>query len=76
MHIKVAEAVVEAIKNMGAEADVCENYSGRGMNGEETAGIVTNEPAAVIGWIMYDLGYAIEDIPVREDLLGFYKIYY
>ena len=42
MELKTAEFVVNLIEGIGEEAEVRSDYSGRGMYGKETAGIVTS----------------------------------
>ena len=41
MKLENAEAIVEHLNDNGAEADVQSDYSGRGMYGVTTAGVVT-----------------------------------
>lgn len=40
MEIELAETIAEALDNAGIEAKVREEYSGRGMYGNSTAGVV------------------------------------
>lgn len=40
MKIEIAKSIVEAAEDMGEELELRESYSGRGMYGKETAGIV------------------------------------
>ena len=51
----IAEAIVEAMEEQGYEASVREGYSGRGMFGKETTGIVTDSVGTVIQAILSDL---------------------
>ena len=48
MELKLAQAIVEAVEDMGDEATVCEDYSGRGMYGASTAGVVVPSVGVVL----------------------------
>lgn len=82
---ELAEAIIEAIECSGAEAKLRENYSGRGMYGETTCGVVTDESLVfVIGSVISapelfaeDEGFAKFDVGVlRSDSMGLGIIIY
>lgn len=47
MEYKVAEAIVQEMENNGVDAEIRESYSGRGMYGKTTTGIVCDDPVVV-----------------------------
>lgn len=51
----IAEAIVEAMEEQGHEASVREGYSGRGMFGKETTGIVADSVGTVMRAILSDV---------------------
>lgn len=76
---------VEELKELGYDDTYLnETYSGRGMYGATTAGIVTDAPAPMIGYAVVKAmvyhGGAAEDavdyIPKRRDSMGTSTIYY
>ncbi len=80
MELRIAEKVVEFLQDNGYEAEVREDYSGRGMFGKTTVGIETNAPGTLIGWLVaksiIDENYgdaeagvdALDDFNFRRDL--------
>lgn len=69
--LEVFVKAVAYLKDEGYEASVHPNYSGRGMYGGETVGIVTNAPGTVVGGIvaqvmlelfMYDFDSTEKDV--------------
>ena len=66
MKIENAEAIAEALQDEGIEAEVHEDYSGRGMYGESTAGVVAGV-ATEVTWFMGKLGI---DDRRRVDSMG------
>ena len=82
--VKLYEAAVEFLNDEGYDAEVREDYSGRGMYGKTTPAIVTEAPAALVG---YAIGLVAEDlaltdcnpkdlVPVRSDNMGLQMVYY
>jgi hypothetical protein len=74
-----AQFIVDAILETGEEANVYENYSGRGMYGDTTTGVVTDLSAgqilaAVVNQIKYselDPSEIVElDENVSQDSMG------
>lgn len=65
MKLETAEAIVEAGEACGFEMSVYEDYSGRGMYGEKTAGVVyddTNDLLIATATVVQDLtGTKVED---------------
>lgn len=81
----IYQAVVEELRRKGHHAEVYERYSGRGMHGDTTTGIVTDAPGVLLGVTLIreakELDYSDElifdtDLPLREDDMGKYTIYY
>ena len=69
----------EYLEDDGYEAEVRENYSGRGMYGRETVGIVTSAPGTMVGaavckamvdLYMYDKDMSDADV-TAEDMQDF-----
>lgn len=79
MNIDIAGAIIDQLHNMDIEADIREDYSGRGMYGTTTAGIVTDANMVVVG---YCAGVAETDIDFweveqfRTDSMGLSTIIY
>jgi hypothetical protein len=48
MDIKFAKWIKQAVENAGEECDLREDYSGRGMMGRKTAGIVVSSLPLII----------------------------
>lgn len=67
MKLKNAEVIVEDLQERGFEADVHEGYSGRGMFGEETAGVDCDCDPIQVGISMGRLGI---DDSTRQDSMG------
>jgi len=84
MEKELAEKIVEAIENNGGEAHVREGYSGRGMYGKSTYGVVVDDGDIVSSIIscanLFVDGYEnpIFDFPekIRSDNMGLGMIYY
>lgn len=49
MQLEAAQFLIDAANYAGIEAEIYENYSGRGMRGESTAGVVVENPIALLG---------------------------
>lgn len=68
----IAEHIVNACNNEGVEARLYENYSGRGMYGKTTMGVVVESLEDVLKAVIncsYSLkGYGVDCI--RSDSLG------
>ena len=47
MELKNAKAIVDNLTNLGIDASLYENYSGRGMYGRTTAGVVVSSVGSV-----------------------------
>ena len=63
MDVKVAQKIVGILDNMGVEAEIYEDYSGRGMYGKTTTGIVCDAgKSAMIGY-----AYAVAVVQTMED---------
>lgn len=48
--VQIYRQAVEQLLSLDIPARVYEHYSGRGMGGAETPGIVTSAPAWTVGW--------------------------
>ena len=66
MDLEQAERIVAKMKMEGIDAEIYENYSGRGMYGDKCIGIVTDNVAAV-GWAAGKAGLDWPDVPSRTD---------
>ena len=79
MDIETAEQIVESLEDEGRNASLRDDYSGRGMYGEGTAAVVTDEPAGV-GLIFWAAGRAeVEFYEVerfRTDRIGLGTVVY
>ena len=75
MKLKHAKSIVDLLNDNGGEAEVHEEYSGRGMYGTSTAGIYGSNPVW-IGWAAGVLGLEEDDLPYRQDSLGLDIIVY
>lgn len=64
---ELAELLVEAAQNNGSEAKIRESYSGRGMYGQETFGVVVDSEASLIVDL---LQYIRDNIADNEDAEG------
>lgn len=47
MKLENARKIQDYLLDQGVEVDLCENYSGRFMFGEETAGLILDEPGEI-----------------------------
>lgn len=74
MNIDTAREIVKTLKSDGFdEAELREEYSGRGMYGKTTAGIVID----TIGFVYYAMGRLnLEFVELREDNMGLRMIVY
>ena len=86
MNKDLALAIVDAINNNGGDANIYEDYSGRGMYGQPTTGVVVESGDIIASIINHsDLFTGQEYCPgeplyhirsIREDSLGLATIYY
>lgn len=82
MTIETAEKVAEFLMERGLVDEdginVHEAYSGRGMYGRTTAGLVVRDRAhlGLIGYAIAALGISPDEIPGFSDNLGYSTIYY
>lgn len=73
MDIEDAKQIVEFLEEEGDEVTLREKYSGRGMYGKTTAGIVID----TIGFVYYAMGRLdLEFVELREDNMGRSMIVY
>lgn len=80
----IYEAAADILRESGYEAEVREDYSGRGMYGRTCCGIITNASGPMVGYsitcAMSDLGIDpfdwVDLIPKRWDSMGLQSIYY
>jgi hypothetical protein len=68
MKIETAKAIVEAAESIGSEASVYEDYSGRGMYGKTTAGVVLSSMTAAIAAAAAAVADADEPRDMADDL--------
>lgn len=76
-------AAVAYLQERGHEASFRAEYSGRFMYGDKCAAIVTDAPAALVGWACCCASYDLEGcsafdatVPTKEDSMGLSRIYY
>lgn len=81
MDRELAEAIVEAIENNGGEAELREDYSGRGMYGKTTTGVVFD--GDLVSAIINNADLFVEDDDPKfetrslcEDSMGLSRIIY
>lgn len=73
MDIEDAKQIVKFLEEDDAEVSLREGYSGRGMYGKTTAGIVVD----TIGFVYYAMGrLGLEFVELREDNMGLSYIVY
>ncbi len=67
-----AENIVDALSEYGVDAEVREDYSGRGMYGNSVPAIVINDERVLmtIGYVGATLDIELEDLPRRTDSMG------
>lgn len=62
MHAKVAEIIADC-----CDGEVYENYSGRGMFGKKTTGVVINSPTDVITHLLRNIHDISDEMLEAED---------
>ena len=68
MNLELAEGIKNAIEDNGHECEIYENYSGRGMFGTTTTGIVVESEIQIIESILATPRFFIEkDFTARFD---------
>ena len=72
MQLRNAERIADALEAEGVDVEIYEDYSGRGMFGSQTAGVVVKDPGSV-ELIMSQLG--IEDSQRRDNMGLSYIVY-
>ncbi len=75
MDADIAYELEDLATDMDIELEVREGYSGRGMYGETTTGVVINSELE-LGWLLAKLGYDTFDAPRRLDNMGLRLIAY
>lgn len=58
---ETAEFLKEAIENNGGDATIHEDYSGRGMYGSTTCGIVVDDPMSVLADVLKYISESLID---------------
>jgi len=76
MTYEQAQEVCDILRDGYCNADVRENYSGRGMYGKTCIGIVYNGPLTLVGAACIEVGMDYGDIPTRTDSMGLSTIVY
>lgn len=76
MNLDNAHAIAEAIEDEGYDAEVREEYSGRGMFGRTVPAIVTDAPLTMIGWAAGTLDISWDEVPTRTDSMGRQTVVY
>lgn len=77
MRLKDAERLVQEMEKEGYDVLLYPQYSGRGMYGSTTAGIVADQHVVMhLGWYASYLGIPVEELPMRVDNMGNQMIYY
>jgi hypothetical protein len=76
MTIEQAQRIASYMEgNLNCEAEVREDYSGRGMYGKTVPAIVTDN-AVALGYAAGVLGIPDEDLPTRRDSMGLGFVFY
>lgn len=76
MTLEQANQVANDLDGLGYDAEVHEDYSGRGMYGRTCVGISTNAPGVVIGFLLAEANVDFDDLPDSTDSMGLSTIYY
>ena len=85
MELDLAKALCTAIQNEGFESEIRENYSGRGMYGETTTGIIIDDDCDLVTCIINQANLFVEDFNtssfkiwdrINQDSMGLQIIYY
>ncbi len=80
LSIEQVEALVVALGDLGIDAEVLENYSGRGMYGARVTAITTDSgrdmALAAIAYVAGLVGLDFDDVPVRSDNMGYGSVIY
>ena len=83
LRMDVYAMAVDVLDYQGYTASLRPAYSGRGMFGETTPGIVSNAPGVLVGWaINSSILMRARDtkpltlLPLRQDSMGRETIYY
>ena len=87
MRQELAEIIVEACKIQGIEADIHEDYSGRGMFGDTTTGVVSGGVAKVLSAVISNADMLVDhtygdpeplfsDLDIQTDSMGLGIIIY
>ncbi|MCA1807132.1 MAG: hypothetical protein LC687_04695 [Actinobacteria bacterium] len=78
MYLEEAQEVVDILQGYGFDVEIYEDYSGRGMFGEKTTGIVVREHGIglMIGYACSEAQLDLDSVPTRSDSLGLDAIYY
>lgn len=66
MKLETAQLLSDTAWDSGIESEVREDYSGRGMYGESTSGVVVNSVEDFVRMVALTVAY-IEDFDERED---------
>ena len=61
MERKLAEAIIEAMDNSWDEAELYEEYSGRGMYGKTTCGVVAEGIGSVLAMVISNADLFVDD---------------
>jgi len=76
MQLSDAIELVDFLESKGYDAELYEQYSGRGMYGSETTGVTTNASPNSMDNLEEDLEEAEIDTEFRRDNMGLDYIYY
>ena len=78
MNIEQAEQVAGTLSySFGIEAEIYEDYSGRGMYGNEVPALVLDGGDIVfVGYAFRSLGFDADDMPTRTDNMGLQVVIY
>ena len=72
MDIELAKKLVEILEDRGEEASLYEAYSGRGMYGRTTAGVVCDGLGTLLQVVIEDAPQFVEDdYPMFDNISGF-----
>ena len=75
MDVNNAKELVKILQDKGWEAELYENYSGRGMYGKTTTGVTTDARPNTMD-ALSEQGGELEDWDYRTDSMGLDYIYY
>lgn len=71
MDVEQAQELVDALDELGYDAEVYEGYSGRGMYGSQVTAITSDSDIRMaLAYVAGQTGLDFEEVPQRTDSMG------